>query len=161
MNKLSPEEKKEIIQKLREKFNHEDVESLGYDRYVITKKTYTDVPGFGPTWLSKDKMADEAGNLVPLSNEYDNIFGFARGVAVVCRRDLPQKTENGAGFTRGRKDGLIDTNGNELLPCIYDSIHVHLDGFVEITKDGVKKATSVTAITNGEFYWEEAPIWNS
>ena len=62
-------------------------------------------------------------------------------------------------FTSATKYGLIDINGKELLPCIYDSIHPHWDGFTEIIKDGVKKATSIVRIIDGRFIWDKAVKW--
>ena len=143
----------EILEKLRKKFNNDEVESLGYNRFVIREPYEVKAKG-GMIILYKDKMADEQGILIPLQNEYNSIFNFTAGVAVVClRKNI--KIEGGR-FTQDRRDGLIDINGKELLPCIYDSIHVHIDSFIEITKDGQKKDTNVGFITSGKFNWDKA-----
>jgi hypothetical protein len=162
MERLTPSEKKEILKKLRNKLNTDEVESIGYNRYR-TSERYRVAVGDSFTRLTRDKIYDENGENIPTNPEYHNIFGFAKGVAVVCIRSNTQfiETESGPRFTQDRKDGLIDVNGKELLPCIYDSIHVHLDGFVEIKKDGICKSTRVDIIVSGEFDWDKASPWNN
>ena len=141
---LTSKESDEYTRKLKEKFNTEDVRYLGRNRFGIHE--YFDLTMDGTT-LDKTKMVDEEGNIILLSDVYNSIFNFSGRVAVVCK---------GSKFTQDRKDGLIDENGNELLPCIYDSVSVHLDGHVDITKDGQKKFTTVPMITSGNFDWDEA-----
>lgn len=155
MKRLTPAEKREIIKRLRKKLGTDNLESLGYNRYAINESYKVAVEG-GYTIFHKYKMVDEEGNMVFLENEYNGIFAFTRGVAIVCIRKNPQfiNTDTGLKATAERKDGLIDINGKELLPCIYDSINVHLDGFTEITKDRQTKTTNINTIINGEFEWE-------
>jgi hypothetical protein len=153
MTKLTRKEQEEIIRKLQEDCNTDEVEFHGYNRFVVREKFKVDLEN-GHTWLYKDKLFDEEGNPIPLSNEYNSIFMFTAGVAVVCTRANIQIV--GDRFTQVRKDGLIDVNGKELLPCIFDSIHPHLDGYIEITKEGQKKSTSVDVVTSGNFNWDNA-----
>lgn len=158
--KLTPAEKKEILKKLQKKLGI-DVEPLGYLRYKTSERYHVEV-GDSFTKLTRDTLYDENGNQIATNPEYHNIFSFARGVAVVCIRSNIQFFENESGprFTQDRKDGLIDVNGKELLPCIYDSIDVHSDGFVEIKKDGIGKITNVDEIIKGNFDWDKATLRN-
>lgn len=152
MTKLTPEEKRKIINKLKNDFNSDEVEFHGHNRFVLRVpyqiKTTTGEIG----WLYKDRLFNENCDEILLENEYNSIFMFVAGVAVVCIRENIEIKDGR--FTQNRKDGLIDINGKELLPCIFDSIHPHLDGFIEITKAGVEKATHVNEIINGKFEWE-------
>jgi len=157
MEKLTAEQREAIILKLKDAFNTDQVEFNGHNRFVVRERFQVELANGHTTWLYKDKLFDEEGHPIPLANEYNSIFKYTAGVAVVCTRENVQII--GDRSTQDRKDGLIDINGKELLPCIYDSIHPHLDGFVEITKDGQKKATSVVEITSGEFNWDEALPW--
>lgn len=154
--KLTPAEKKEILRNLKKKLKTDEVEALGYNRYR-TSERYRVAVGDSFTKLTRDKLYDENGVQIPTNPEYHNIFSFAKGVAVVCIRSNTQfiDKETGPRFAQDRKDGLIDVDGKELLPCIYDSISVKLDGFVELTKDGKRKTTNVGTIVNGDFDWSE------
>ncbi len=157
MKKLTPEEKNKIIDKLKEDFDTDEVEFHGYNRFVVREK-YSQTIEKNEVFLFKDRLFDEECNPITFNSEYDSIFMFIVGVAVVCiRRNI--EIINGR-IHQERKDGMIDINGKELLPCIYDKIKVKLDGHVELTKDGHKKATSVFVITNGKFNWDEAIDWN-
>ena len=151
MANLTPEGKKEIIRKLQVEYNTDEVEFHGYNRFVVRERTQL---VNDHTWLYKDKLFDEVGNIIPLENEYNNIFMFTSGVAVVCTRENI-KIEGGR-FTQTQKDGLIDINGKELLPCVFDSIHIHFGGPVDITKNGEKRFVSQNVIENGKFNWDEA-----
>jgi hypothetical protein len=153
MEKLTVSQKKSVILKLQQEFNTDDFEFHGYNRFVVREKYQVELEN-GHTWLYKDKLFDEEGNPIPLENTYNSIFMFTAGVAVVCTRENIQI--KGDRFSQERKDGLIDINGKELLPCIYDSIHPHIDGYIEITKDGQKKTTSVDLILSDKFIWDVA-----
>jgi hypothetical protein len=153
MKKLTPEEKNEIIKQLKQKFDTDEVEFHGYNRFVVREKYQVNLANGEITWLYKDRLFDEECNSIPLTNEYNSITMFSAGVAVVCIRENIQI--NDGRFTQDRRDGLIDINGIELLPCIYDSIIPRLDGFAEITKDGQKKLINVAQIINGKFSWEK------
>ena len=157
MEKLTPEEKKRIIDKLENEFYPHKVEFIGANRFVVREPIYVKADTGEITILHKDKLFNENCEEIPLQNEYNNILIFTVGLAVVCFRNNIQIKDRRS--SQNRRDGLIDINGKELLPCIYDSIHVHLDGFIEITKDGVKKATNVNEIINGKFNWDKAMIW--
>ena len=157
MEKLTPEEKKKIINKLKNDFNSDEVESHGYNRFVLRVPYQVETTTGEITRLYKDRLFNEKCEEIPLENEYNSIFMFTAGVAVVCMRENIQIKDGR--FTQDRKDGLIDINGKEMLPCIYDSIHPHIDGFIEITKGGVTKATNVNEIINGKFNWDEAIEW--
>lgn len=161
MKKYSPEERKEIMKNLKKKLHTDTVEFLGYNRYSTYEKYPVQLEDGSIIWLSKYKLFDEVGNQIPLSKEYNGIFSFALGVATVCVRQNTKiiETETGIKFTQDRKDGMIDINGNELLPCDFDSVSGKLDGFVEIIKNGVKKATNVNEIINGKFNWDSAIEW--
>lgn len=101
----------------------------------------------------KYHLFDDKGTLIQLDNEYDGIFVFTIGVAVVCMRN--NMRINGGRFTQVRKDGLIGVNGKELLPCVYNSIGPKLDGSVEISKDGRSKVTCIDILKSGRFNWDE------
>ena len=162
MKKYSKEEKKEILKKLKNKPGFETIESLGHNRYRIREKYQVILENGATTWLHKYRLFDEEGTEIPLAKNYDGIFSFARGAASVCIRKNTKiiETSTGTKFSQERKDGLIDVNGKELLPCIYDSVSVKLDGFVEIIKDGTKKATNVNQIVSGKFDWNKADEWD-
>lgn len=157
---LTPAEKKEILRELRKKLNTDEVEALGYLRYK-TSERYRVTVGDSFTYLHRDKLFDEHGEQISTNPEYNSIFGFYKGVAVVCIRGNIQfiEKETGPQFTQDRKDGLIDVDGKELIPCIYESISVKSDGFVEITKGGQCKSTNVGTIIDGEFDWDKALPW--
>ena len=157
MEKLTPEEKKKIIDKLKNNFDSDEVESHGFKRFVLRVPFQVETTTGEITRLYKDRLFNENCEEISLTDEYNSIFMFTAGVAVVCKRENIQI--NDGRFTQDRKDGLIDINGKELLPCIYDSIKPHIDGFTEIAKDGVNKATSINEIINGKFNWNDALEW--
>ena len=162
MKKYTPSERKEILKKFKKKFHTDKIEYLGYDRYSITEKyqkVIKDVTVF-PTRLKM--LIDSEGNVIPLQNNYDYVFGFTLGVAVIRVNGEIQieNKETGTFFSREDKEGLIDINGKELLPPIYDSINVKLDGFVEIKKEGQNKFTNLQLIIDGKFDWEKAHLWH-
>ena len=138
--------------------------------------TVTEKDGMGPADIGKKMLvtqdneafgtvgggaieffAREKCKEIILSNKYNNISPFTLEVAVVSTVDNISIKDKS--FTSATKYGLIDINGKELLPCIYDSIHPHWDGFTEIIKDGVKKATSIVRIIDGRFIWDKAVKW--
>lgn len=150
---MTQEEKNEIIKKLQTENNTDEVEFHGNNRFVVRERYRVDLEN-GHTWLYKDKLFDEVGNIIPLENEYNSIFMFTSGVAVVCTEENI-KIEGGR-FTQTRKDGLININGKELLPCVFDSIHIHFGGPVDIIKNGEKRFVSQKVIENGKFNWDDA-----
>ena len=151
MANLTPEGKKEIIRKLQVEYNTDEVEFHGYNRFVVRERTQL---VNDHTWLYKDKLFDEVGNIILLENEYNSIFMFKDGVAVVCTREIIQI--EGGTSAQVRKDGLIDVWGKELLPCVFDSVNPHLGGTVDITKNGEKRFVLLDVIENGNFNWDEA-----
>lgn len=158
MEKLTPVQKKEIIDKLKSKFDTGNIEYIGYNRFVLRVPIEVQADTGQTITLPKDKLFNENCEEIPLQNDYFNIFNYTAGVAIVCIRKNFQI--NDRSFSEVKKVGLIDINGKELLPCIYDFINPHLDGFIEITKDGIKKATNVNVITDGKFNWDEAINWD-
>lgn len=157
VKKMTPEEKKKIINKLKNDFNSDEVEFHGYNRFVLRVSYQVETTKGEITSLYKDRLFNEKCEEILLEKEYDSIFMFTAGVAVVCMRENIQIKDGK--FIQDRKNGLIDINGKEMLPCIYDSIHPHLDGFIEITKGGVTKATDVNKIIKGKFNWDMAIEW--
>jgi hypothetical protein len=113
--------------------------------------------------IRRYRLADENGNIIDLKSNYNFITKFARGAATVIIKEKPQIIKDSAGLIKAqenKKEGLIDTDGKELLPCIFDSVSVKLDGFVELEKDGVKKATNVGMIMSGDFDWNKTNDWD-
>ena len=153
MEKLTLEEKKKIIDKLKNDFNSDEVEFNGYKRFILRDPYQVETTTGEITRLYKDRLFNENCEEISLADEYNSIFMFTAGVAVVCKRKNIQF--NDETFTQDRKDGLIDINGKELLPCIYDSIKLHIGGSTEIAKDGIIKATSINEIVEGKFNWDE------
>jgi len=159
MAKLTVKEQNEIIRKLEDQYGSDDIEALGYNRYVIREQYWVAIENSdSKTILHKEKLIDSEGNIIPLECEYNNIFAFTKGVAVVCIRDKVRLIErDGDVFSeQDKRYGLIDINGNQLLPCIYSHINVHLDGVIEISKNGQNKATSLSIILNKKFDWDDA-----
>lgn len=144
-------EKNKIINELETQFENHRVEYLGYNRFVCCDKIKTTDMD---SW-TKIILFDEKCNQISLSNEYDEIFPYTNGVAVVgLRSDLIININ--ATIRQECKKGLIDTLGKELLLCNYDKIKVGLDGNVELTKNVHRKKTSIITIINGKFNWDEA-----
>lgn len=165
MENLSKEEIREIIKKLKRKFNSESVEYLGYKRFALIESQRMSVPsGANVAYpkIRKYRLTDEQGTIIKLENEYNFITTFARGFATVIIIEIPRILEDTTGLkaTERKSEGLIDTNGRELLPCIYDSVNVHLDGFIELSKDGEIKATNLNDIITGKFNWDNAIPWH-
>ncbi len=162
MKRYKREEKKEILRILKEKLGTEKVEPLGYNRYSVRKRYPVNLESGQTTWLHNYKLFDEEVNEIALVKKYDDISKFAKGVATVCIRENTKiiETETGTKITEDRKEGLIDVNGKELLPCVFDSVSVKLNGFVEIKKNGIKKATRVNEILSGKFDWDKAIEWD-
>ena len=154
MKKLTPEEKREIISKLKENFKSDEVEFHGYNRFVLREPYQLKTTTGEITRLYKDRLFNENCEEIKLENVYNGIFMFIDGVAVVCTRENIQISDGR--FTQDRKDGLIDVNGKELLSCIYDSIHLKIGGYVEISKAGQKIKTHLTKIKEDKFNWEKA-----
>ncbi len=151
--KLTGIEKGQVIEKLKDLFETEEVSYNGSNRFVVRQRYSLDVPG-GTVLLFKDKLFDENCQAIPLSIEYNGIFPFIKNVATVCIRENIQLKDHRV--SQVRKDGLIDKDGKELLPCIYDSVKVNLDGSIEVTKDKVVKISTLREIVAGDFDWDDA-----
>jgi len=54
-------------------------------------------------------------------------------------------------FQKGEKHGFIDKEGNEIIPCIYDSVEEFSDGLAKIKLDG--KLGYINK--EGVQYWED------
>ncbi len=162
MTKYNSEERREILNKLKKTFHTDKIEYLGYDRYSIIER-YQKVIEDGIVFPHRLKMViDSEGNVIPLQKNYDYVFRYTLEAAVVrvIGEIQIENKETGTFFSREDKEGLIDIYGKELLPPIYDSIDVKLDGFVIIKKEGQKKFTNLQIIFDGEFDWEKAYKWH-
>jgi hypothetical protein len=152
MERLTSDEKNKIITKLKSDFNTDEVEFIGSNRFVLRIPYQVKIETVEFTRLYKDRLFNENCEEILLKNEYNGIFGFTYGVAPVCNySEIKTKNEK---ISRVKKFGLIDVDGNELLPCIYDKIKPHLDGSIDIQKDGVEKSTSINKIINLNFNWD-------
>ncbi len=152
MERLTSDEKNKTITKLKSDFNTNEVEFIGSNRFVVKIPYQVKIATGEFTRLYKALLFDNNCEEILLKNEYNGIFGFTYEVAPVCiYSEIKIKDEK---FSRVKKFGLIDVDGNELLPCIYDKIKPHLDGIVDIQKDGVEKSTSLNKIINLNFNWD-------
>lgn len=159
------EEIKETIKYLKNKLNNDSVNYVGEGLFTIKEPYEVQLENDLYSTLNNYLLFDQTGNNIPLSRNYDGIFRFSFGIAVVVTRKihLTHSRHNPQQITFGqeKKYGLIDTNGNDILPCIYDSISIHLDGFVSITKDGETKGTNIEEVLSGQFNWDDAFDFNS
>jgi len=97
----------------------------------------------------------EFENRVDITMEYDWIFDFENGYALVEKdgkrgminekRELvvPLKYSQVIGFYEGcttvmlnGKEGMVDITGKEVLPCEYETVSRVLDGYASVKKDG-------------------------
>ena len=141
------EEVRQTIEKFWSKFLTTHVQYLGYNRYSIGKASTEIKSGsIYSDGKNSEFLVDEIGNTISLQSDYSNILPYTRGLGTVVIREANWE----------KKFGIIDTEGNELLECVYDMISIHLDGFVEISKHNTLKSTSVETIINREFNWEDA-----
>ena len=152
MERLTSDEKNKIITKLQENFNTDEVEFRGSNMFVLRIPYQVKIETGEFTRLYKDRLFDKNCEEILLKNEYNAIYMFTYGIAPVS--NYIQLKINEGKFSMVKKFGLIDTDGNELLPCIYDKIKPHLDGIVEIQKDGLEKTTSINKIINLNFSWD-------
>ena len=167
MTKPSQEEIKEILKYLKNKYKPESVQYMGYNRFALINSrrltfNINETDAYLPK-IREYRLTDAEGILIDLEREYNFIEKFTHGVAVVSIREVTRdfKAQSDLAFDFKRKEGLIDINGKELLPCIYDSINVHQDGFVEISKGEVKKGGALLPIIEeGKFDFEKAMDWN-
>ncbi|HPK10842.1 MAG TPA: WG repeat-containing protein [Bacteroidales bacterium] len=167
MPKPNQKEIKEILKYLKNKYKPESVQYMGYNRFALINSrrltfNINETDAYLPK-IREYRLTDAEGILIDLEREYNFIEKFTHGVAVVSIREVTRdfKAQSDLAFDFKRKEGLIDINGKELLPCIYDSINVHLDGFVEISKGEVKKGGAfLPIIEEGKFDFEKAMDWN-
>jgi hypothetical protein len=152
MERLTSDEKNKIITKLKNDFNTDEVEFNGSNRFIVRTPYQVKMDTGEFTRLYKALLFDNNCDEILLKNEYNAIFGFTYGVAPVCNYSEIKTTNEK--ISRVKKFGLIDVDGNELLPCIYDKIKPHLDGSIDIQKDGVEKSTSISKIINLNFNWD-------
>jgi hypothetical protein len=160
MAKLSNDEQKRISQQLKKKFNCDDVQFLGYKRFALINSKRIILEKGDSTIhprIRKYMLADENSNIIRLNDEYNFIAKFIAGVAEVWKQlDYHiQETDTGHVAVDIRKYGLIDINGKELLPAIYDNVSAHIGGIVEITRDGVTINTNITVLKSDEFSWDD------
>lgn len=147
MQSYDSEEVRQAIEKFCSKFLTSHVQYLGYNRYSIGKVSpEINAESIYSDGKNSEFLVDEIGNTIPLERSYSNILPYTGGLAPVVIREANWE----------KKFGIIDTEGNELLECVYDMISIHLDGFVEISKHNTLKSTSVETIINREFNWEDA-----
>lgn len=160
MKKISMDEMKRISQELKKKFDCDEVQFLGYMRFALinSKRVILERDDFTiHPRIRKYMLADEKGNIISLNEEYNFIAKFIAGVAEVWKQiDYQiQETDNGHVAVDIRKYGLIDINGKELLPVIYENVSAHADGMVEITKDGETKMTTIIKLEKDEYSWDD------
>jgi len=153
---MGTKNKNEIISKLKKKLPSLEIDQLGSDLYAYRVKERININN---VILQRYivHMVDEDGKEIGLQNTYSFIQRFTKGTAVVrIDKIVDVKEENGVIVpVIERKEGLIDTSGKELMPCIFDSIHSHLDGHTEISKGADTVTTKLIFIKNGEFNFEE------
>lgn len=118
----------------------DNIQYVGSNRFLVREK-------------HKERLFDENMNQIILKTDYSNIFPFVSGVAPVCIREFITADST---IPECKKFGLIDPNGRELLPCIYDYIRVKIDGHTELSLNGEEKICHLTQILNGLFNWNEA-----
>jgi hypothetical protein len=153
MERLTSDEKNNIITKLKSDFNTDEVEFIGSNRFVLRIPYQVKIETGEFTRLYKDRLFDKNCEEILLKNEYNGINGFTYGVAPVSiYSEIKIKDEK---FSRVKKFGLIDFDGNELLPCIYDKMKILPEGLVEIQKDGVEKTPNINEIIDLNFNWDE------
>jgi hypothetical protein len=145
---LTVSEKAIMIEKLKSLFKTDEVSYNGSNRFVVREQYSVDAPD--GIYLFKDRLFDQNCKQIELSRDYNSIFYFVGDVAAVCIWE-------GDAFSKCRKDGLIDRNGKELLPCIYDKVRVnHPEGTVEVTKNNLVKVLLVNQIISGDWDWDDA-----
>ena len=142
-------DKKETLKRLRSLYNTEEVELSGYGIYVVTQDYWNNDSRNNPLFV------DSKGEEIEFMKDYDSIRMAACSVLVVCKSN--QEVLKGKPLLT-RQCGLIDLNGSILIPCSYDSINVHLDGFIQLSKNGLKKSTNISIVKSGEFIWDEALV---
>ena len=161
MADFNPQERKEIIAKLKKIFPLNLVEPLGYKRFAIKDITFVRIEGLKYKFEKISHLVDDSGKIISLKNEYNGITSFGKDLAVVWTKKYIStfKKPSRESVEEEKKFGLIDTDGNELLPCIFESINAHLDGFVEIKKEGKIKATTKQILIGGKFSWNKGAPW--
>jgi len=160
MDKISKEEQNQIIKQLKIKYKCDEVNYLGYLRFALIYSEPLQLERGNNTIfprIRRYRLVNEEGIHINLKNEYNFIAKFIKGVAEVWNQIDFQIEETNIGQVAVdiRKYGLINTSGNELLPVIYDNVHAHPDGFVEISKDGIKKTTSINVLERGDYSWDD------
>lgn len=154
MSKLGKDEIKEIIEKLEKTNYPNSVEYLGMKRFKIQETYYPTIDG-EPTPIPRDKvLLNEQGESISLVNSYDFFSKVQHGNIIVVKvhrnlRIVNDRSKN------DNKVGLIDIDGRELVPCIYDSIVVKTPS-IFLLKDGKEKRTTISNVLDGKFEWEKA-----
>jgi hypothetical protein len=149
MQNLTKTDLNNIIAKLKSQFNTDLIEYHGAYRFVLRQEYKHQISEDKFEILYKDRLFDENAVEIVLERNYNKITQFRAGVSVVGIRDNNLLEQL----------GLIDTSGKEILPCQFDSIKVHMEGSLELTKNGIKKLTTINHILNNEFDWDEEPEW--
>lgn len=152
MERLTPDEKNKTINKLKSDFNTDEVEFIESNRIVVKIPYQFKIATGEFKRLYKALLFDNNCEEILLKNEYNGIFGFTRGLAPVFNYIEIEKEEK---IKWVKKFGLIDFDGNELLPCIYDKMKILPEGLVEIQKDGVEKTPNINEIIDLNFNWDE------
>ena len=154
MSELNDEKQREIIEMISQSHNNEEVNYLGSNRFVLRKPLMTEAISGEKVLIYQDILFDEGGNQIELSKQYNSIFTFRFGIAIVCLRKNFE-IKNGYSSME-RKYGVINTKGEEVIPCEYDAIKLSADGYIEFSKLGRRKWTYAKDIIDGSFDWESA-----
>jgi hypothetical protein len=78
-------------------------------------------------------IIDRQGNETPIN--YDYVRRFSEGFAAV-NIGIDRMNNEVASFLGGGKWGLIDTNGNEVIPLEYDRVETFSEGMAAVMRDG-------------------------
>jgi hypothetical protein len=148
---------KEEINLVKKQLGGDDPDRVTYlrqNRFSLNEPVWVETSDGRKTRISRCRLFDGQCDEVELSKEYHLISRYIGGVSVV-------RISTNINFEDGRshidsKYGMIDLNGHEIVPCIYDRIDSDLDGRIELRKDGLRKLTSSMTLLNGTFSWEEA-----
>lgn len=148
---------REEINLVKKQLGGDDPDRVAYlrqNRFSLSEPVWVETSDGRQTRISSCRLFDSQCDEIQLSKEYHLISRFIGGVSVV-------RTSSNINFKDGRSEmdskfGMIDLNGQEIVPCVYDRIDSDLDGRIELRKDGLRKLTDSMTVLDGTFSWEEA-----